>query len=88
MTTGAPDRFAAARWVTVERHDAGRWSVTVLDEADDEIASFGMGVEGEWEPDVVDHVAFALTRLGLRTVGARPWREDELGLTRAAVLPA
>lgn len=81
------DRLADARSVTVEELGEGRWRVAVLDETDDELAAFGLGVEGEWDPDVVDHVEFVVRRLGLTFRGARPWASDELDRYRAAVLP-
>jgi hypothetical protein len=74
--------------VTSERFRSARWAVTeLLDEADDELGAFGLGVEGPWDPDVAPHVGFVLTQLGLALTGARPWREDELGDQRAPVLP-
>ncbi|WP_156364433.1 hypothetical protein [Curtobacterium sp. Leaf261] len=80
--------FSAARWVTIEELDEGRWSLTLLDDADDEIRSFGMGIEGSWDPDVVDHVDAVLAQLGLRYRGSRPWDVDEVGAHRAPVLPS
>lgn len=81
-------QFDAARWITVEEQDEGRWTITLLDDADDELRAFGIGVEGQWDPDVVDHVDFVLVQLGLRFRGARPWSVDEVGAHRAPVLPA
>jgi hypothetical protein len=81
------DRFRSARWVTVEELDEGRWQVSVLDEADDELGTFGIGVEGTWDVDVEPHVGFLLGQLGLALFGSRPWRLDEVGAHRAQVLP-
>lgn len=81
------DRFRAARWVTVEELDEDRWRVSLLDEADDELGSFGIGVAGAWDPDVEPHVGFLLVQLGLALSGSRPWRLDETGAHRAQVLP-
>lgn len=80
-------RFATARWVVVEDLGAGRWRMAVTDEADDQLGSFGLGVEGPWDPDVEPHVSFVLTQVGLALRGSRPWRDDELGAHRAPVLP-
>jgi hypothetical protein len=80
-------RFRTARWAVVEELDAGRWRLTITDEADDELGVIGLGVEGSWEPDVEPHVGFVLVQLGLALHGARPWRVDELGDRRAPVLP-
>jgi len=81
------DRFRSARWAVVEELGDGRWRLTIRDEADDELGSFGLGVEGPWDPDVEPHVGFVLTQIGLALTGARPWRVDELGDQRAPVLP-
>jgi hypothetical protein len=81
------DRFRSARWAVVEELGDGRWRLTIRDEVDDELGSFGLGVEGPWDPDVEPHVGFVLTQIGLALTGARPWREDELGDQRAPVLP-
>lgn len=80
-------RFDTARWAVVEELGGGRWRLSLRDEADDELGAFGLGVEGAWDPDVEPHVGFVLVQLGLTLRGARPWREDELGDQRAAVLP-
>jgi hypothetical protein len=80
-------RFDTARWAVVEEQGDGRWSLSIRDEADDELAALGLGVEGAWDPDVEPHVAFVLVQLGLALRGTRPWREDELGDQRAPVLP-
>lgn len=80
-------RFDTARWAVVEDLGDGRWRLSIRDEADDELGGVGLGVEGQWEPDVEPHVAFVLVRLGLTLRGARPWSEDELGDQRAPVLP-
>ncbi|UFU14925.1 hypothetical protein LQK89_04275 [Curtobacterium sp. C1] len=80
-------RFDTARWAVVEELGDGRWRLSLRDEADDELGAFGLGVEGAWDPDVEPHVGFVLVQLGLTLRGARPWREDELGNQRAAVLP-
>lgn len=80
-------RFDIARWAVVEELGDGRWRLSLRDEADDELGAFGLGVEGAWDPDVEPHVGFVLVQLGLTLRGARPWREDELGDQRAAVLP-
>ena len=80
-------RFDTARWAVVEELGDGRWRLSLRDEADDELGAFGLGVEGAWDPDVEPHVGFVLVQLGLTLRGARPWREDELGDHRAAVLP-
>lgn len=80
-------RFATARWAVVEDRGDGRWGLSIRDEADDELAALGLGVEGAWDPDVEPHVAFVLVQLGLALRGTRPWREDELGDQRAPVLP-
>ncbi|MFZ7088343.1 hypothetical protein [Curtobacterium sp. RRHDQ10] len=85
MTT--PFDRASVRWATVEERDEGRWTATLLDESDDELAAVGIGVEGAWDPDVVAHVEFLLLRLGLRVFGSRPWVVDETGAHRAPVLP-
>lgn len=82
-----PSRFGTARWVVVEDLGEGRWRMAVTDEADDELGSFGLGVEGPWDPDVEPHVGFVLTQVGLVLQGSRPWRDDELGAHRAPVLP-
>ncbi|MCS5486520.1 hypothetical protein NY588_05140 [Curtobacterium flaccumfaciens pv. beticola] len=80
-------RFDTARWAVVKELGDGRWRLSLRDEADDELGAFGLGVEGAWDPDVEPHVGFVLLQLGLTLRGARPWREDELGDQRAAVLP-
>lgn len=80
-------RFTAARWAVVSDDGDGRWRLTVTDEADDELGTIGLGVEGSWEPDVEPHVRFVLVQLGLELAGARPWHDDELGHQRAPVLP-
>lgn len=80
-------RFAAARWAVVSDDGDGRWRLGVHDEADDELGTIGLGVEGTWEPDVEPHVRFVLVQLGLELAGARPWHDDELGYHRAPVLP-
>lgn len=80
-------RFATARWAVVTEQGDGRWQLSVHDEADDELGSLGLGVEGAWDPDVEPHVAFVLVQLGLALRGSDPWREDELGDQRAPVLP-
>lgn len=80
-------RFATARWAVVEEQGDGRWSLSIRDEADDELGALGLGVEGTWDPDVEPHVTFVLVQLGLALRGARPWSEDELGDQRAPVLP-
>lgn len=80
-------RFDTARWAVVEELGDGRWRLSLRDEADDELGAFGLGVEGAWDPEVEPHVGFVLVQLGLTLRGARPWREDELGDQRAAVLP-
>jgi len=82
------DRFRTARWAVVEELGDGRWRLTIRDEADDDLGSFGLGVEGPWDPDVEPHVSFVLVQLGLALTGTRPWREDELGDRRAPLLPA
>lgn len=82
-----PGRFAAARWAVAEEEGDGHWRLSLRDDADDELAGLGLGVEGSWDPDVEPHVAFVLVQLGLTLRGARPWHEDELGDQRAAVLP-
>jgi hypothetical protein len=81
------DRFRTARWVRAEELDEGRWHLRITDEADDELGSFTIGVEGAWDPDVRPYVTLAVTQLGLRYRGSRPWRLDETGAHRAAVLP-
>jgi hypothetical protein len=80
-------RFVTARWAVVEELGDGRWRLSIRDEADDELAGVGLGVEGVWDPDVEPHVGFVLVQLGLTLRGAAPWREDEVGDQRAPVLP-
>ncbi|QZQ56410.1 hypothetical protein KZI27_06150 [Curtobacterium sp. TC1] len=80
------NRFGTARWAVVDELGDGRWRLTLRDEADDELGTFGLGVEGPWDPDVEPHVGFVLVQLGLTLRGARPWHVDELGDHRAPVL--
>lgn len=80
-------RFTTARWAVVSDDGDGRWRLTVTDEADDDLGTIGLGVEGSWEPDVEPHVRFVLVQLGLELAGSRPWQHDELGHHRAPVLP-
>jgi hypothetical protein len=80
--------LGTVRWATVEELGDGRWELCLLDEADDAVVTAGLGIEGAWDPDVQPHVEFALARLGLAPLGARPWSEDEAGSMRAQVLPA
>jgi hypothetical protein len=81
------ERLADARWAVVSDLGGGRWRVMLTDEADDEVAALGVGVEGVWDPDVEPHVMFVLAQLGLAPLGSRPWHEDEFGDVRAQVLP-
>jgi hypothetical protein len=81
-------RVADARWAVVEELDSGRWRLVLRDEADDELLAVGLGIQGVFDVDVEPAVAFLLARLGLATLGSRPWHEDELGDQRAPVIPA
>lgn len=80
-------RVTDARWAAVQALDEGRWRLVLCDEADDELLAIGLGVEGVFDVDVEPAVAFVLARLGLRPLGSRPWRLDEMGDQRAPVLP-
>jgi hypothetical protein len=80
-------RVVDARWAVVEELDSGRWRLVLRDEADDELIAVGLGIQGVFDVDVEPAVAFLLARLGLTTLGSRPWRADELGDQRAAVIP-